>query len=238
MIDTHCHLLPGLDDGPATMEDAIELAGLLVAGGVASVLCTPHYSRQFPTNHAAALERHAVLRGELAAAGVELATAVAAEVSPAFAVSAPLDELVLRSVGGRFLVVEVLADSPTSLFALVGERLGTRGLVPIFGHPERSRAVQRHPSAVDQARRDGALVQLVAPSLLGRWGPQVARAALELLDTGRADLLASDAHGARRRRAHLAAAGELVEQRLGGGVLTELTERGPEKVLAAARIHA
>jgi protein-tyrosine phosphatase len=237
MIDTHCHLLPALDDGPATIEDAIELARLLVANGVTSVLCTPHYSRQFPTKHADAVARHETLRGELAAEGIALETAVAAEVSPAFALSAPLEELVLRSVGRRFLVVEVLADSPADLFAMVSERLGPHGLVPVFGHPERSRAVQRVPSSVDAARRDGALVQILAPSLLGRWGREVAAATLELLDTGRADLLASDAHGASRRRVHLAEAGKLVEERLGSGVLAELTERGPATVLAATHPH-
>jgi protein-tyrosine phosphatase len=237
MIDTHCHLLPGLDDGPGTTREAMKLARLLVADGVTSVLCTPHYSSQFPTRHADAVEREAVLRADLAAAGIALKTAVAAEISPAFAVSEPLDELVLRSVGGQFVIVEVLPDSPAALFPIVGERLGSHGLVPIFGHPERSRAVQRDPTVVDGARRDGALVQLLAPSLLGRWGRHVRAAALALLDTGRADLLASDSHGAKRRRVHLAEAGELVERRLGANVLAELTEEAPGRVLAAAQLH-
>lgn len=237
MIDTHCHLLPGLDDGPTTVSEATQLARMMLADGVSTALCTPHYSRQFPTRHADAIAQHEVLRRELAAAGIALETGVAAEVSPAYAVSAPLEELELRSIGGRFVVVEVLPDSSEAIFPTVAERLGASGLVPVFAHPERSRAVHRDPSAVDGARRDGALVQVLAPSLLGRWGPEVAATTLTLLDTGRVDLLASDAHGVKRRRIHLAEAASLLERRLGSGLVEELTERAPRELLAGARLH-
>ena len=237
MIDTHCHLLPGLDDGPATVTESIQLARMMLADGVSGALCTPHYSRQFQTLHADALAQHQVLRGELAAEGIALETAVAAEVSPAYAVSAPLEELELRSVGGRFVVVEVLPDSPEAVFPTVAERLGERGLVPVFAHPERSRAVHREPSAVDGARRDGALVQVLAPSLLGRWGSEVAASTLTLLDTGRVDLLASDAHGVKRRRIHLAEAATLLERRFGSGLVEALTEGAPRALLAGTRRH-
>jgi protein-tyrosine phosphatase len=237
MIDTHCHLLPGIDDGPRTVREALQLAQMMVADGISSVLCTPHYSRLFPTHHAAALESHEVLRSGLTAAGIALETAVAAEVSPGYAVSAPIEEIELRSVGDRFVVVEVLPDSAVVLFPTVVERLASRGLVPVFAHPERSRAVHRDLSAVDDARLAGALIQVLAPSVLGRWGADVASAALDLLDTGLVDLLASDAHGAKRRRVHLAEAAELVERRLGSTVVRELTEHAPRRVLAGAEVH-
>ena len=51
MIDTHCHLLFGLDDGPRTLGESVELAWELVAGGVEAVLCTPHFTEMFPTSH-------------------------------------------------------------------------------------------------------------------------------------------------------------------------------------------
>jgi protein-tyrosine phosphatase len=123
------------------------------------------------------------------------------------------------------------------LFPTVVERLASSGLVPVFAHPERSRAVHRDLSAVDEARRAGALIQVLAPSVLGRWGADVASAALDLLDLGLVDLLASDAHGAKRRRVHLAEAAELVERRLGSTVVQELTEHGPRRVLAGAGVQ-
>ena len=72
MIDTHCHLLPALDDGPRHQADAVLLARELSAQGVRRVLCTPHYSRLFPTSHAEAEERLRALRPVLRREGVEL----------------------------------------------------------------------------------------------------------------------------------------------------------------------
>lgn len=231
MIDTHCHLLPALDDGPATTADAIALARRLVEDGVSFALCTPHYSRLFPTYHADATERFGQLRDALAETAVRLETALAAEVGPHFAVSEPLEELRRRSIAGRYLLVEVLADSPAGLFRLVTERLSDAELIPIFGHPERSRAVQRHPTLIEAARREGALVQVVAPSLLGRWGRGVATAAWGLVGAGWVDLLGSDAHGTRSRGVHLAEAAELVAARIGEEAASKMTQRTPALVV-------
>jgi protein-tyrosine phosphatase len=232
LIDTHCHLLPGLDDGPPTESDAVELARCLAANDISTVVCTPHYSAQFPTSHADASERLVALRSELVDAGIEVEVALAAEVSPGYAVSAPIEELVERSIAGRFLVVEVLGDTPPAFFATVQDRLAEAGVTAIFAHPERCRTLHRRASVADAVRRRGALLQVVAPSLLGRWGKDVASAAWRLIDTGRADLLASDAHGARRRTVALGEATALVRARLGNAVATELTERRPADVLA------
>ena len=232
MIDTHCHLLPGLDDGPGSLGEAVSLARSLTADGIQRVVCTPHYSPQFPTSHADAVAGLRALRAELAGLGLE--TALAAEVSPGYAVSAPLDELRVRSLGGRFVVCEALADSQPAFFESALARLAEAALVPIFAHPERCRAVQRRIGLVDWARKRGALVQVVAPSLLGRWGGATSATAWRLIDTGRADLLASDAHGTRRRSVHLREAAALVTERLGAAVAATLTERRPAELLDEA----
>jgi protein-tyrosine phosphatase len=231
VIDTHCHLLPALDDGPPHQAEAVRLARELSAQGVRRVLCTPHYSRLFPTSHAEAQDRLRTFEPVLRHAGIELELSLAAEIGPAYAVSAPLEELLARTVDGRFAVIELLGDtSPASLVA-IGERFAPAGVKLVLAHPERCRAVQRHLGVLDPFRADGALLQVVAPSLLGRWGPEVEAAAWHLVDTGRADLLGSDAHSTRRRRPHLSEVRDLIAERLGDGVLSELTERRPRLLL-------
>jgi protein-tyrosine phosphatase len=231
VIDTHCHLLPGLDDGPQSIEGSLALARRLVDDGVSVVLCTPHYSRQFPTRHEDASDRFAVLREQLGETSVALEVELAAEVGPALAVSSSLEDLFARAVAGRFLIVEVLPDSPGGLFDAVTDRLEKARLLPIFAHPERCRAVQRHPMLLEQARKRGALVQIVAPSLIRRWGRGVASAAWGLLGAGWVDLLGSDAHGVRRRGVHLAEAVELIGKRFGTDVAGDLVLRNPARVL-------
>jgi protein-tyrosine phosphatase len=233
VIDTHCHLLPGLDDGPRTPEESLDLAESLVRDGIDRVLCTPHYSAQFPTSHAEAADRLRELTPALERAG--LATVLAAEVSPGHAVSAPLEELRARAIGGRYLLVEVLRDTPAAFFGSVFARLEEISLVPVFGHPERCRALQRSGRLADRILRDGGLLQVVAPSLIGRFGEEASAAAWRLVDTGRAALVASDAHGTRRRSCHLGDAAGLVASRLGATAADELTLHGPARLLAGER---
>ena len=232
MIDTHCHLVPGVDDGPADLVEALELARALVADGISAVVCTPHYARMFPYRHETAVERFGSLTETLAASGLALKATLAAEIHPTLAISAPLEELQQRSIAGRFAVVEMLPDTPGPFLASASARLAEAGLLPIFAHPERSRAVQRHLGLLDEARQHGALIQVVAPSLLGRWGADTQATAWRLVDTGRTDLVGSDAHGIRRRRVHLREAANAIAKKLGPAVVDRLLRHNPREVVA------
>jgi protein-tyrosine phosphatase len=231
MIDTHCHLLPGLDDGPANAADSVRLARWLAAAGVETVVCTPHYSRRYPTPHELAGERLRELRGTLTRSAISVDLRVAAEVSPAFALIAPLAELRARSIAQRFVIVEVQPSTPANFFEAANARLAEAQLVPVFAHPERCRAAQRRPRLLAVARDDGALLQLVAPSLTGSWGSEVAALAWRLLEEGAADLLGSDAHGRGRRGNELQNALDLVRTRVGGGRAGDVVARIPALLL-------
>lgn len=229
MIDTHCHLLPGLDDGPRAVGDSVEMGRALAAAGVTAVACTPHFSGRFPTpvdDGRAALEE---LRAALAAESVELEMVLGAELSPAVALDAPDRELIDRTIGDGSLLVELESDTPVAAVDLVIARLDDLGLRAVFAHPERCRAVRSRPRTLDAARSAGALVQVVARSL-GRPTRAVAVAAWDLLDAGRVDLIASDAHRA-ADGATLVTALEEVRRRYGGDALATLTDSAPARVL-------
>ena len=230
MIDTHCHLLPALDDGPQRLTGSVDLARQLVAAGISFVLCTPHFSRLFPTSVEVARERLLELRGELFAHGILLKLGLAAEVSPGLTVSGSDADLVARSVGG-FLLVELEPDTPVDFLTIALARLAEIDLWPIFAHPERCRAIRTRPRLLEEARAAGALVQVVAPSLTGRWGGDAATSGWQLLAAGCVDLLGSDAHRARRDGTHIERAAGLVEERFGRETLLGLTERAPSALL-------
>jgi protein-tyrosine phosphatase len=233
VIDTHCHLLPRIDDGPHTEGESLRLARRLRDEGVTTVVCTPHFSERWPTPSLLARERHEELRRALDLVAIELETAVAAEVSVGRALETPLARLRVRAIGGRFSLVELVRETPAEAIRAVCERLAAGRLVPIFAHPERSRAVQADPSLLDDARARGALVQVVAPSLAGRWGDDVWQAAWTLVESGRADLLASDAHHVSASSPQLAAVAALVETRCGADRRHELTVTGPSRLFDA-----
>jgi len=232
VIDTHCHLLAGVDDGPRTDAEALRLARKLVAEGVTTVLCTPHFSDQFPTPVVVGQKRHERLRAELELVGIELETHLAAELSVPRALETEPERLETRAFGGgRDLLVELVRDTPRAAIHDLCARLGSIGLVAVLAHPERCAAVQGDAAVLDEAKAAGAVVQVVAPSLSGRWGNDVWTTAWRLVEDGTANLVASDAHRASATSPQLASVAALIESRCGVERRLELTELAPRRLL-------
>jgi protein-tyrosine phosphatase len=230
MIDTHCHLLWRVDDGPRSALESVALARALVEQGVTVALCTPHYSPRFPTGFTAVRERFDELTRDLAELDLPLRIELAAEVAHRLALSVPLDEVSARSIGG-YVVVELEADAPLDAPPRVVERLSAAGLLPILAHPERSRLAGVTRTPLEEARAAGALVQVVASSLAGRRGRRVRDAAWSLLDSGCVDLLASDAHAAGGSVVHLREIVEEATRRYGEAAIRAMTEALPARIL-------
>jgi protein-tyrosine phosphatase len=228
VIDTHCHLLPELDDGPRDLAEALELARELSAAGVSAVVCTPHLNRRFPVAEEAARAQLIRLKDALEHAGVELELTLSAEVGPNAAIETDGDELRRRAIAGRFLLVELEPATPASFVGLCTDRLDELSLVPVFAHPERCRAIQRDTSALADVRARGGLVQVVATSLAGSWGSSVGRAAWSFVASGRADLVASDSHRPGRQR--LARVLAALAERAGAASAQRLTETAPQRI--------
>ncbi len=237
MIDTHCHLLHGLDDGPQTLAGAVALATSMTSQGIRRAVCTPHVSRQFPTDHDAAGAALEELDRELVSQGVPLSLSLASEMSEPNAATLPASELRRRAIAGRYVVVELEHRSTAATAAATVRRLVAAELVPVIAHPERLPAVEHRPDLLRTLRLNGALVQVVAPSLTGHMGRRVARTAWSLLVDGIVDLVASDAHGARRRRCHMLEAGDLVSRRLGQDIWRRLAEDAPAKLLEGGELR-
>jgi protein-tyrosine phosphatase len=114
----------------------------------------------------------------------------------------------------------------------VAERLAAEGLHAVFAHPERWLAARGRVDLLDDLRARGAWLQAVAPSLVGSARHEVWEAAWELVTTGRADLVGSDAHRAGGRRVQLRALGDLLEARCGAERRDDLLEHAPRRLLA------
>jgi len=233
MIDTHCHLLPALDDGPRDSAAAVHLGRQLARAGITTVICTPHFSRRYPTDVQLARTRLIELLSAFHEADVPLRLQLAAEVSPARLASSPGEELAARSIGG-FVLVELEPGTPSAFVETAVDRLSRHGLRPIFAHPERSTSIRAQPRLLDEARAEGALIQIVASSLTRRFGARTEAAGWRLLEAGSIDLLASDAHRARREGTHFEHATKAVDERLGREVLDRLTRHNPALILDAA----
>lgn len=218
MIDLHCHVLPGIDDGPQTLEDTFALARTAVGNGIHTIVATPHVSWEYVDNTAASIrakvtEVNAALRDE----GIELTVLPGAEVALTRANELPAEELTqLRLGGGPWLLVECpLTAAAGAGFAQVLYTLRAQGHQIVLAHPERIHAFLREPDLLEGFIRDGMLGQVTAGSFSGRFGKDVQKFALHMLEQGWVHNVVSDAHSTRRRPPSIAA--ELLE----GGLTPE-----------------
>ncbi len=197
MIDLHTHLLPGIDDGPATTEESLELAAELAAGGVSLAACTPHVRDDHDTTPEKMEAALAAFQGELAAAGIPLEVRGGGEIAIDKLPELDADALLRYGLCGnpRLLLLEFPYFGWPLALPVIVTRLAAEGVVPVLAHPERSPEVQESPERLRPIVEAGAYVQLTASSLAGGAGSRSARCSRTLLDAGLAHLLASDAHG-------------------------------------------
>jgi protein-tyrosine phosphatase len=198
-VDLHCHLLPGVDDGAATMADTLAHARRLEAAGVRDVACTPHIKRlDFPRVDIARL---ADLRAEAQRAIGEEGIAVrlhgGGELAHEDALCLGEDDIELIAqgpAGNRWLLLETPFEGARHDFVDAAERLWELGYGVLIAHPERSAAIPGGDGRIRSLIARGALVQANATSLLGRHGPAAHAGAVRLLREGLVWCLASDGH--------------------------------------------
>jgi protein-tyrosine phosphatase len=235
VIDLHSHVLPGIDDGPETIEGSLELARAAAALGTRVLVATPHVSWTYPTNNADTIAPLvAELNARLAAEQVALEVRGGAELAMTRLLDIPAEELARLSLGGGpwLLVEPPFTPTVTGLDVLVFD-LQRQGHRIVLAHPERCPAFHRNPGMLRELVSKGILTSITAGSLVGRFGTEVRRVALSLAREGLIHNVASDAHNTVRRPPGVAA--ELRDAGL--EPLTDwLTEQVPAAILSGAEI--
>jgi protein-tyrosine phosphatase len=234
VIDLHCHLLPGIDDGPPGLEDSVALARAFLAAGVTRVAATPHVSPAHPNTaagiHAAWLD----LVGALARERVPLQVVAGAELDLLHASALPDEELAALTLGrDAALLVECPFSPVAARFEELVARLQDKGFRVVLAHPERSPAFQRDPELLRRLVRRGALASLTASALTGAFGRTARRYARWALDEELAHDVASDAHDLVRRPPGLRPA---LEQEGYERLTGWLTDEVPDAVLSGEPI--
>jgi len=195
VIDLHCHVLAGIDDGPETIAGSLALARASVAAGTSTLVATPHVSWRYPNDADTILAHVQELRARLAAEGVALEVRSGAEVAMTQLEEIEPSQLArLRLGGGEWLLVEPPFTPVLVALEPILLDLQRRGHRILLAHPERCPAFHRDPRMLESLVREGILTSITAGSLVGRFGGTARRFALKLVDEGMAHNVASDAH--------------------------------------------
>lgn len=234
VIDLHCHVLPGIDDGPESIEGSVALARAAAEAGITTLVATPHVDARYGNGAERILGLIGPLNARLTDEGIAIQVLAGGEIAATHIAELPHAELARLGLGGsRALLIEfpfspVIHGLPEAVREL--QREGHR---VVLAHPERCPAFHRDRDTLRALADDGVLMSITAGSLTGRFGNEVRRVALELAREGLMHNVTSDAHDDVRRPPGLRV--ELERAKL--GELAEwLTELVPEAILADAPV--
>lgn len=210
MIDLHCHILPGVDDGSEGWEETLKMAKIAHQDGITHIFATPHANPNLyfvPARRVIALvkELHTLLQKE----------AIPIEVLPghdAHMVPELLDNLkkgeVLTLANSRYFLLEPLEFVERKELQNFIFKAQMEGYIPIITHPERIGYFHRHPEVIRECCQQGALIQFTASSITGYFGEDIRKWTLNAIKEGYGHILATDAHSSGHRKPILSEAVE------------------------------
>lgn len=228
MIDIHCHILPGIDDGARSFDEAVALGELLIKEGVSTVVATPHvfHLRYATPTSEQMLSRLTWLNEAFAG---RLRVVCGAEVCAVPEALSVLRRPELLINGGPYMLVEFPSEivphgAENLLFELIAS-----GVRPIIAHPERNRVLVNDPERLRTFVHMGCYAQLTAPYLLANNSAR--RLALRWIESGFIHFVASDSHRSDWRAPRLAAPYQVVERECGAAVAHALFVANPQAVI-------
>jgi len=226
MVDIHCHILPGMDDGADTLETSIQMAEMAIADGVTHIVGTPHANSQFKFDPEIIRKRREELQ---AALGDRLILATGCDFHMNFE---NLRDLQINpqkyTINQKnYLLVEFTDFAIPPSMDDTMHQLHLMGLSPIITHPERNALLRTKPERMYRWLHQGSYVQITAGSLLGRFGSGAQRRAEEWLEEDRVHFVASDAHNLKSRPLQLRAAFDKVAERRGEEIANALFRDNP-----------
>jgi protein-tyrosine phosphatase len=232
MIDLHCHILPGIDDGARTLEEAVAMCRIAAAEGCEAMVATPHQRRGVWWN--SDCDHLAALRGRLQTElGDELRILPGGEIHVDAELLAEVERLpdagILPLAGSRYLLLEFGPNQTAGEAADLVHELAVAGWRPVVAHPEFIPWLDL--GVVERLVALGATTQVTAMSLTGDFGRRPQQDALALVDAGLVHFVASDSHGVQRRPPGLRRACQVLAGRWGEEVAQRLSVDNPRAVV-------
>lgn len=233
MIDLHCHLLPGIDDGAPDLVTSLSMARIAVEDGIKVIACTPHiYPGMYENTGPAIRQAVAELQARLDEADIPLRITHGADthITPDLVAGLRSGRVPSLHDSRYFLLEPPHHVAPPRLEETVFNLLAA-GYVPVITHPERLSWIEDHYEVFLELARKGAWMQVTSGSLTGRFGAAAQYWGERLLDEGWVHILATDSHGVERRPPLLAEGRRTAEHWVGAEEARHLVETRPQGIL-------
>lgn len=235
MVDIHCHILPGIDDGPDTWETTEAMCRMAARDGITHIVATPHCDEHYIYDR----EHFTDMLGTLSEVGGEWLTFTIGcdfHLSPRNLEHAMNDPRRFAVGDTQYLMIEFdhhgfPANAGEQLLAIL-----SRGMVPIITHPERNLFLMKNLHMVERFVEEGCLVQVTANALTGFWGPKPKEAVEKLVQKKMVHIVATDAHDLELRPPLLSEARKAVSSLAGPKVAEALFVNNPSAVVSGSSI--
>ena len=238
MIDLHCHLLPGIDDGPDTLEQSLELCKIAVADGITHAIVTPHIHPGRWENNAQTIARHCqALLQHLQDENIALEIGFAGEVRLTDEIMAQVENNQIPFYGEVDGYHIMLLEFPHGHIIPGSDKLVAwlleRKIRPLIAHPERNKQIMNDIGQLQPFVSAGCWLQVTAGSILGNFGERAQLLAERLLDDNVVTVVASDGHNAGPRQPRLKAAFAKTTSRCGEERARLLMLDRPRRIVAS-----
>jgi len=227
-FDLHCHLLPKLDEGAATLEEAVKMLQIASQDGIAGVVATPHILTGLYNNTKEIINR-AISELTKVVNHVPIYTGAEIRIDRDLAARVANDELPLIN-NKRFMLLELPAYVIPPILQLenIVKSLKENQITPIFAHPERNLPILRDLSVMERLALCGALFQVTAASLSD---PDLRGPTLKMIKKGYVHVVATDAHDTLKRPPILSVAYEIISRKLDKDAANRLFMHNPLKII-------
>jgi protein-tyrosine phosphatase len=226
MVDLHCHILPGLDDGAKTIEESLAMAESAIADGITHVVATPHASTEYAFDYSRVSAACHELRLKLGNR-LQLATGCDFHLNPENLAELKKSPQQFCLNQKDYLLVEFSEFSIPPAIDQMIHHLQLAGLRPIVTHPERNGILRAKPARLAEWVRVGCYVQVTAGSLLGVFGPGAKSDSISWIARGLVHFVSSDAHNTKSRPLTLRPAFQFVSSRFGKEIAQALFVDNP-----------
>ncbi|MGM0122836.1 protein-tyrosine phosphatase [Enterococcus sp. AZ194] len=218
MIDLHCHILPGIDDGASSLEDSIDMAEKAISQGITHILCTPHHNNgKYRNPKSEVISLVTSLQSELDKRNLPLTLLEGQEVRITGDLLDDLarDNILFTDLDDTYILIEFPTMEVPSYTEQVFFDLQALGKIPVIVHPERNAHFRKDPNHLIPFLDMGCLAQLTAPSYVGTFGKEIQKTAKTMVEHNLVQMVASDAHGVQKRTFYMKEAYEQIAKDFG-----------------------
>lgn len=233
LVDIHCHILPGVDDGPADWDKSMDMLRVAERNGISTIVSTPHwiYGTSWQPDVGTIKKKIERLNELISGQDINISVLSGMEIG----ISGNLLQLledgnILPLAESKYLLIEIpFISLPYGMGKMIFE-IVSAGYIPVLAHPERNRDFQENPHIMEDFIERGALTQITAGSLCGDWGDYAKQCSIEFAKKDYLFAIASDGHSAVSRPPDIVRGLRVLEEIIGSDKVSEIVSNSKKIV--------